>query len=242
MSPLEHAQAYTAEQMTRIKAQFKPGVKITVAVRTPDLPERDFLMTDDEPAEVIAMLERRILAAGQQPPSALPGIRGTATDLEVDGRGCSLAMLFHFLDEASSFDDARCVALLHGWRLTIVSEELADEQVESSDATTIITGWTPEPPFEGAIFAGKGDTEDGELCAYWLRRLEPAERQRWADIFGFLHSSKGLQAIALQLRRGAQLGQTHPSLDILMAAKLVAQIDSNAREAVATNAAAGGGQ
>lgn len=48
-----------ADCMDEIVSYFKPGVKITVLVRTPGHPGRDFYMTSDTMDEVIAMAERR---------------------------------------------------------------------------------------------------------------------------------------------------------------------------------------
>lgn len=48
-----------AASMEDIVRMFKPGVKITVLVRTPGKPTADFMMTDDQPGEIIAMVERR---------------------------------------------------------------------------------------------------------------------------------------------------------------------------------------
>jgi hypothetical protein len=56
---LQHASQRIAGLMDEIVACFKPGVKITVLVRTPDHPNRDFCMTDDNMDEAIAMLHRR---------------------------------------------------------------------------------------------------------------------------------------------------------------------------------------
>ena len=56
---LEETQAYVADKMDEILSCFKPGRKITVLVRTPDEPTQDFLMTSDDPDQVIAALERR---------------------------------------------------------------------------------------------------------------------------------------------------------------------------------------
>jgi hypothetical protein len=53
----------TAEQvqdhLEEIVRMFEPGVKITVLVRTPDHPTRDFMMTDDTIRELRSMLDRR---------------------------------------------------------------------------------------------------------------------------------------------------------------------------------------
>lgn len=59
MSALENTTQFVATRMDEIVTCFKPGVKITVLVRTPGFPERDFMMTDDESAEIIAMVQRR---------------------------------------------------------------------------------------------------------------------------------------------------------------------------------------
>lgn len=55
-----------AGHMIRIVSYFKPGVKITVLVRVPDFPDRDFMMTDDEIPALREMLDRRE-KAGQNP-------------------------------------------------------------------------------------------------------------------------------------------------------------------------------
>lgn len=62
MTPLEVVQSEVSDHMDKIKAVFKSGVKITVLVRTPGRPTRDFMMTDDDNTELIAMIERRALA------------------------------------------------------------------------------------------------------------------------------------------------------------------------------------
>lgn len=56
---LADVQDLTADAMDRIKACFKPGAEITVLVRAPGYPDRDFCMTDDSPDEIIAMMTRR---------------------------------------------------------------------------------------------------------------------------------------------------------------------------------------
>lgn len=56
---LTDVQDLTSDCMDKIKVCFKPGVKITVLVRTPGAPDRDFCMTDDTPDEIIAMMTRR---------------------------------------------------------------------------------------------------------------------------------------------------------------------------------------
>ena len=58
MSRLREVQGEVAEHMEQIQRLFKEGAKITVLVRQPDKPEQDFLLTDDDLAEVGAMLER----------------------------------------------------------------------------------------------------------------------------------------------------------------------------------------
>lgn len=55
------AQIAVSKHMEAIVARFKPGVKITVLVRTPGFPggERDLLMTDDDLGDAIKALEIR---------------------------------------------------------------------------------------------------------------------------------------------------------------------------------------
>lgn len=59
INPLDDVQDIVSEHMDAIKRCFKRGVKITVMVRTPNLPDRDFMMTDDSLDEVLKMLARR---------------------------------------------------------------------------------------------------------------------------------------------------------------------------------------
>lgn len=65
MSALEEVQQVVSDHMDSIVRCFKPGVKITVLVRTPGFPGRDFMMTSDDHSELIAMIERRKLADSQ---------------------------------------------------------------------------------------------------------------------------------------------------------------------------------
>lgn len=64
--------------MDQIIGCFKPGVKITVIVRTPGFDERDFLMTDDELPEVTRAIERRAAAPTTGEPVPAPPVRETA--------------------------------------------------------------------------------------------------------------------------------------------------------------------
>lgn len=61
---LSEVQAEVAAHMDDIVSLFKPGVKITVMVRTPGFGERDFMLTDDTIAELRAMLDRREQSGG----------------------------------------------------------------------------------------------------------------------------------------------------------------------------------
>ncbi len=58
---LSDVQEIVSDKMDEIKKCFKPGAKIAVLVRSPGFPARDFLMTDDNIPELIAMLERRAI-------------------------------------------------------------------------------------------------------------------------------------------------------------------------------------
>lgn len=68
MSDLVRTQEIVAEHMDDILKMFKPGAKITVLVRAPNDPEglKDFMMSDDEPQELLNMVARR-KAAGPNP-------------------------------------------------------------------------------------------------------------------------------------------------------------------------------
>lgn len=56
---LADVQEFVADRMDEIHTCFKPGVRVTVIVRCPGFPDRDFLMTADEIPELAALLERR---------------------------------------------------------------------------------------------------------------------------------------------------------------------------------------
>ena len=62
MTNLRLVQERVADHMDEIHRYFKPGVRVTVIVRTPDFPDRDCLMTADDIPELIALLQRRELA------------------------------------------------------------------------------------------------------------------------------------------------------------------------------------
>jgi hypothetical protein len=64
---LIRVQELVANHMDKMKKLFRPGVKIAVLVRTPGIPERDFVMTDDALPELRKMLDRRGVDAGQVP-------------------------------------------------------------------------------------------------------------------------------------------------------------------------------
>jgi hypothetical protein len=62
MNPaLEHARDEISDHMDAIVALFKPGVKITVLVRTPSHPDgsRDLLMTSDTIGAIVKALRHR---------------------------------------------------------------------------------------------------------------------------------------------------------------------------------------
>lgn len=56
---LQAAKESIAPLLDEILEHFKKPAKITVLIRRPGLPEQDFCMTDDDLAEVAAMVERR---------------------------------------------------------------------------------------------------------------------------------------------------------------------------------------
>jgi hypothetical protein len=59
MDKLRVTYATVGAHMDDILGLFKSGCKITVLVRTPGFPGRDFMMSDDDPKEVVAMIQRR---------------------------------------------------------------------------------------------------------------------------------------------------------------------------------------
>jgi hypothetical protein len=62
---LTEAQDIVSDQMDCILRCFKPGAKITVTVRTPGYPDRDFCMTNDDLPEVKKLIDRHIAADAQ---------------------------------------------------------------------------------------------------------------------------------------------------------------------------------
>lgn len=54
-----------ADHLDKIKSYFKPGVKVTILVRTEGDSEgkRDFMMGDDDPQEALNMIARRMAGA-----------------------------------------------------------------------------------------------------------------------------------------------------------------------------------
>ena len=59
--PLAAVSANVAQHMNYILKSFKPGAKITVIVRAPNYPERDFMLTsEDDLNEAKAVIERRM--------------------------------------------------------------------------------------------------------------------------------------------------------------------------------------
>lgn len=65
MTTLEQMHDEVQDCLDRIRACFKPGVKVTAIVRTvgDDEGRRDFMMGDDEPQEVMNLIARRMAAA-----------------------------------------------------------------------------------------------------------------------------------------------------------------------------------
>lgn len=51
--------------MEQIAKLFQPGIKISVAVRTPGEPERDFFMTSEEKLDDLVDMVKRRQAAGR---------------------------------------------------------------------------------------------------------------------------------------------------------------------------------
>ena len=62
VTPLARAAVFVERAMNDIFTQFVDGARITVIVRIPGKPEQDFMMTNDEPAQVSALIARRMSA------------------------------------------------------------------------------------------------------------------------------------------------------------------------------------
>lgn len=56
---LSEVQEDVSRHMDEILRCFKSGAKITVLVRSPGYPDRDFVMTNDDLDELTAMIARR---------------------------------------------------------------------------------------------------------------------------------------------------------------------------------------
>lgn len=63
MTDLGRLRDNVAADMEEIVRMFPPGARIAVLVRRPGRPEHDFISTDDDLDELIAMIERRKAAA-----------------------------------------------------------------------------------------------------------------------------------------------------------------------------------
>lgn len=59
MGDVQYAASVVSGYMEKIIKLFQPGVKIAVIVRSPDHPDRDFMLTDDSIEELQALLTRR---------------------------------------------------------------------------------------------------------------------------------------------------------------------------------------
>lgn len=64
---LRAVEASCSDALNAIAGLFKPGVRITLLVRTPGEPDRDFLMTSEaDLSEAAAMIERRRAAGADR--------------------------------------------------------------------------------------------------------------------------------------------------------------------------------
>ena len=50
-----------------VRDLFKPGVKVSLMVRVPEYPDRDFMLTDDTLTDLRAMIDRREAAEKKSP-------------------------------------------------------------------------------------------------------------------------------------------------------------------------------
>ncbi len=58
MSKLEETSELVKIALANIERLFQPEVRITFLARTPDKPERDFVLTQDSMPEVVSMCQR----------------------------------------------------------------------------------------------------------------------------------------------------------------------------------------
>lgn len=56
---VEHVGHEIADRLADIEGYFKPGVKLTLLVRRPGLPEQDVCVTNDNFDDMLAMIQRR---------------------------------------------------------------------------------------------------------------------------------------------------------------------------------------
>lgn len=127
------------------------------------------------------------------------------TDIDSIHGICDAAM-FRWLDESSTIDEARAIARCHGYELVVRIEDAADvlppdlaEAYERGEQ--VFDRWHPEPPEPGLTFAGKYDTEDGEIVAKWLRPLTPEQHAQWQSFLAISLKSEGSVRIALERHR-----------------------------------------
>lgn len=56
---LQYIAADCSDHMSAVAKHFKAGAEVTLIVRAPGYPERDFMLTNDNLDEVAAVIERR---------------------------------------------------------------------------------------------------------------------------------------------------------------------------------------
>lgn len=61
MNDLTYVAEECSARMEEIASFFKPGVQVTLIVRTPEHDERDFMLTNDNPEELRKLIQRRQL-------------------------------------------------------------------------------------------------------------------------------------------------------------------------------------
>jgi hypothetical protein len=59
---VDEVRASVERHLREIEWLFRPPVRLTILVRTPERPEQDFSVSDDAPEEVLAFVQRRFTA------------------------------------------------------------------------------------------------------------------------------------------------------------------------------------
>ncbi|MBF0305166.1 MAG: hypothetical protein HQL41_05910 [Alphaproteobacteria bacterium] len=162
---------------------------------------------DVDPAAAQAMIDQ----------STLPE---SASDLVSYSEGQCGAVMFHWLDEDSTIQDTRMIALGNGYSLRVVEfgdDPVVDRDEEDDtpelvrrwlDGEDVCALWNPTSPGEGYILASKHDTEDGPVAKF-IRPLTAEDRV----LFGAPRVSN-IQRIANDMVTKAYIAQQNEGVGV----------------------------